>query len=94
MTVLLIEASARPLNSERASHSSLSRSLGRVFTQKLLEYSPEEEIIYRDVGESPPHLSAMNGLARSSHLITKELNNKNSYSASLTRSLMSWYALS
>jgi FMN-dependent NADH-azoreductase len=54
MTVLLIEASARPLNSERASHSSLSRSLGRVFTQKLLEYSPEEEIIYRDVGESPP----------------------------------------
>lgn len=54
MTVLLVEASARPLNSEQASHTSLSRSLGRAFTEKLLEYSPEEVIIYRDVGASPP----------------------------------------
>lgn len=54
MTVLLIEASARPINSEATSHSSLSRSLARVFIRKLVEYSPQEEIIHRDVGESPP----------------------------------------
>jgi FMN-dependent NADH-azoreductase len=54
MTVLLIEASARPLNTEKASHSSLSRTLAREFIKKLDEYSSDEEIIYRDVGESPP----------------------------------------
>lgn len=54
MTILLVEASARPLTSEGASHSSLSRSLARVFVRKLTEHLPEEEIIYRDVGESPP----------------------------------------
>lgn len=54
MTVLLIEASARPLNNERASHSSLSRTLAHEFIKKLDEYSPDEEIIYRDVGALPP----------------------------------------
>jgi FMN-dependent NADH-azoreductase len=54
MTVLLIEASARPINNEKASHSSLSRTLAREFIKKLDEYSPDEEIIYRDVGALPP----------------------------------------
>lgn len=54
MTVLLIESSARPMNVKNTSHSSLSRTLAREFIKKLNEYSTEEEIIYRDVGESPP----------------------------------------
>lgn len=54
MTVLLIEASARPLSVNNASHSSLSRTLARELIKQLDGYLPGEEIIYRDVGESPP----------------------------------------
>jgi FMN-dependent NADH-azoreductase len=55
MKVLRIDSSARSQPSDRSSHGSHTRRLTERFTRRWLQQRPNDVLIRRDVGQSPPH---------------------------------------
>jgi FMN-dependent NADH-azoreductase len=55
-TLLQIDASARPGRSDQRSHGSHTRRLSARFVSCWRAQRPEDRVIYRDVGSSPPEL--------------------------------------
>ena len=53
-TILHIDSSARPGRSDQKQHGSHSRRLSAKFIELWRTQRPDDEIIYRDVGASPP----------------------------------------
>lgn len=54
-TILHIDSSARPHRSDQQQHGSHSRRLSARFIEHWRAQRPDDEIVYRDVGASPPH---------------------------------------
>jgi FMN-dependent NADH-azoreductase len=58
MKLLRIDSSARSRASDRSSRGSHTRRLTERFTRRWLQQRPNDVLISRDVGQSPPHLVA------------------------------------
>jgi FMN-dependent NADH-azoreductase len=55
MKLLRIDASARSQSSDRSPRGSHTRSLTERFTRRWLQHRPNDLLVSRDVGQSPPH---------------------------------------
>lgn len=54
INLLWIDASARPHASDTMPHGSHTRRLTRRFVERWRGHNPQDEIVYRDVGQNPP----------------------------------------
>lgn len=54
-TLLHLDASARPNRSDAQPHGSHSRRLGARFAERWRSARPHDRIVYRDIGQHPPH---------------------------------------
>ncbi|OMH29111.1 FMN-dependent NADH-azoreductase [Motiliproteus sp. MSK22-1] len=62
-TILHLDSSARPVDNPVTEYNSISKALAGEFIQQWQKQRPEDPVIYRDLGQSPPDFVSQDWIA-------------------------------